>query len=219
MSRKAWIKLVGLAAVIVGLIVGLRMLGLDVTRLTPAQVRTFVLSFGVWAPVIYLAVYGQPLVPLPASIMTATAGLLFGTLWGVPAAMAGTTLRACTQFLVARLVGQEAVEKLLRGHVSKLYQTTGRIGFKTVFLVRFIPNFPFDVQNYALGFSDVRFAPYMLGTILGLIPGTIVVVYFGHALTDARRLWPVLLAMLLIVGLVIVQRLWAAKRRQPPAAP
>lgn len=219
MNRTAWIKLVGLLVVVVGLVVGLRMLGFDVTRITPGQVRTFVLSFGVWAPVIYLAVYGQPLVPLPASVMTATAGLAFGTRWGVLAAMAGTTLRACAQFFVARLVGQEAVEKMLRGNVSTLYQTTGRIGFKTVFLIRFIPNFPFDVQNYALGFSEVRFAPYLLGTLLGLIPGTVVMVYFGHALTDTRRLWKMSLAMLLIVGLVIAQRLWAAKRRQPPAVP
>ena len=219
MNRAPFIKLGAFVLLVTGLLLILHARGFDVIRITPMQVRTFVLSYGAWAPLMYLLAYGQPLVPLPASVMTATAGLVFGTRWGIPAALTSATLRACTQFVVARLLGQEAVEKLLRGKkLSSLYQTTGRIGFKTVFLIRIIPSFPFDVQNYALGFSEVRFAPYALATAVGMIPGTVAFVYFGNSLTDMGRFWKMMLALVLIVACVIAQRIWSAKRRaaSPP---
>lgn len=220
MSRATWIKLVVLGLLIVGLLMALRTCcGFNVLLLTPEKVRAFVLSFGAWAPIVYLAVYAQPLVPLPATVMAATAGLAFGTTWGALAAVTGATLRACTQFCIARLVGQDAIKKLFRGNAIKLYRTTGRIGFKTVLLIRVLPNFPYDVQNYALGFSEVRFAPYLMGTILGIAPASIAFVYFGYSITDVRQLWKMFLAMLVIVGLVAAQRVWAAKRQPPSAAP
>lgn len=204
-----------LALLLVGVGWGLKALGFDVTQVTPERVRTFVLSFGLWAPVVYVAAYGQPIVPLPASVMTITGGLAFGPLGGTVAALGGATLRAGSQFLVARLLGREAVAKLLKGKVAALDEQIGRHGFKTVLLIRLIPNLPFDVQNYGLGFSQVRFSPYALGTFLGMIPGSFAYVYLGYSLTDPRQLWKVGLAVLLIVALMVATSAW--KRRRTPA--
>ena len=211
MSRSAWIKVVTLGVIVVGIGLGLKVLGVDLTRLTPERVRTFVLSFGAFAPLAYLLAYGQPLVPLPASIMTATGGLAFGPLWGTLAAIAGATTRACGQFLIAKLLGREAVEKLLKGRLAKLDQQAGRNGFKTVLLVRLIPNFPYDIQNYGLGFSQVRFGPYTLGTLLGILPGSLAYAYLGYSLTDPKQMWKLLMAALLIVGLMTAQLAWKTR--------
>ncbi|MBI1991817.1 MAG: TVP38/TMEM64 family protein, partial [Candidatus Omnitrophica bacterium] len=175
MKHSRWLKLGLLLLVVVGVAWGgLAALGLRVTDITPDNVRGFVLSFGALAPLIYLAAYGQPIVPLPASVMTITGGLAFGPIWGTLAALTGATIRACSQFLVARLLGRKAVEKLLKGGVANLNQRLGDNSFKAVLLIRIIPNFPFDVQNYGLGFSRVRFAPYFLGTVLGMPLGAFV---------------------------------------------
>jgi uncharacterized membrane protein YdjX (TVP38/TMEM64 family) len=187
--------------------------GVDVTRITPERVQAFVLSFGVWAPAIYLLVYGQPLVPLPASVMTMAGGLVFGPLWGTVAAVIGATVRACGQFFIAKCFGRRLVETLLSGKFARLDQQVGQHGFQTVLLVRFIPNVPFDMQNYGLGFSQVRFSPYALATLLGMIPGSFVFVYFGYSLTDLRNAWKVLAAIVLILGLMLGQR-WYAKCAQ-----
>ncbi len=208
MKPSTWVKLGLLVVFLVGVAWLLRLTGIDLTRLSPERVQHMVLSFGVWAPLIYLVVYGQPIVPLPASIMTATGGLVFGPIWGTLASLAGSTTRACGQFLIARLLGREAVAKLLKGPAASLDQQIGREGFKTVLLIRLIPNFPFDVQNYALGFSTVRFAPYALGSFLGMIPGTFAYVYLGHSLTNPKQLWKLGLALAIIVGLLFVQRAW-----------
>jgi len=212
-NRSTWVKLGLLVLLLVGIWAGLKALGIDLARITPQRVQAFVLSFGVWAPLVYLAVYGQPIVPLPASVMTITGGLAFGPFWGTLAALGGATTRACGQFAIVKLFGREAVEKLLKGKLASLNQHVGRHGFKAVLLVRLIPNFPFDVQNYALGFTRVRFLPFALATFLGMIPGSFVFVYLGYSLTDLRNAWKILLAVVLVAALVAGQR-WYVRRRQ-----
>jgi uncharacterized membrane protein YdjX (TVP38/TMEM64 family) len=184
----------------------------DLGAVNPERIRIFVLSFGVWAPAIYLLAYGQPIVPLPASVMTITGGLAFGPLWGALAALGGATVRACTQFLVARLLGRKAVAKLLKGKAAQLDQKISEHGFKAVLLLRLLPNLPFDVLNYALGFSRVRFKSYALASGLGMIPGSFAYVYLGYSLTDPQHLWKLLLAVLVIVGLIVAQQ--AIQRRR-----
>ena len=46
-----------------------------------------------------------------------------------------------------------------------------------------IPAVPFSVLNYAAGASAVRLMPYLLATLVGLLPGTAAVVMLGDALT------------------------------------
>ncbi len=125
MKGSMWLKLGLLLLILVGLGWGLKALGIDVTQVNPERIREFVLGFGIWAPAVYLLAYGQPFVPLPASVMTITGGLAFGPLWGSAAALSGATVRASTQFLVARMLGRGAVEKLLKGKAESLDQKIG----------------------------------------------------------------------------------------------
>ncbi len=212
MKGSTWFKLCLLFLFLVGLGWGLKALGVDVTQVNPDRIREFVLGFGIWAPMVYLLAYGQPIVPLPASVMTITGGLAFGPLWGSAAALTGATVRASTEFLVARLLGRGAVEKLLKGKAATLDQKIGEHGFKAVLLIRLIPSFPFDMLTYGLGFSKVRFRPYVLASFLGMIPGTFAYVYLGYSLTDPKHLWKLGLAILLIVGLMLGQRAWQKSR-------
>lgn len=214
-ARSTWIKLGILAVCLASLFFGLQALGVRPADLTPEKVRALVLSFGVWAPVAYLAAYGQPIIPLPASVMTITGGLAFGPAWGTLAALIGATIRACSEFLVARLLGREAVAKLLKGKAATLDARIGEHGFQTVLLIRLIPSLPFDMLNYGLGFSRVRFAPYALASFLGMIPGSFAYVYLGYSLTDPKQLWKLGLAILLIVGLMLAQRAWSKRHRTP----
>lgn len=218
MKGSTWAKLAGFAACVAGVGWVLRALGLDATQVNPQRIQAFVLSFGVWAPLIYVLAYGQPLVPLPASMMTPIGGLAFGPAWGTLAALAGATLRACSQFLVARLLGRDTVSRLLKGTVAQLDHRLGANAFQAVLLIRLIPNFPFDVQNYGLGFSRVRFGPYAAATILGIVPGSVAYVYLGYSLTDPKQIWKLGLAVVSIVALMWSQRAWSARRRQgaPP---
>lgn len=208
MSRSRWAKLVFLAVLLVGIGWGLKVAGIDLSSIHPERIREAVLRFGIWAPLIYVLAYGQPFIPLPASIMTITGGLTFGPAWGTLAALIGATLRACGQFGLARLLGRQAIEKWMKGRVAGLDQKIGQHGFKAVLLIRLIPNLPFDVQNFGLGFSRIRFPVFALATFLGMIPGAFAYVYLGYSLTDPKHLWKLGVAVGIIIALMLIQHAW-----------
>ncbi|OGX29158.1 MAG: hypothetical protein A3B78_02085 [Omnitrophica WOR_2 bacterium RIFCSPHIGHO2_02_FULL_67_20] len=195
---------------------GLSAMGVDVAHLSPERLRAAVLSYGVWAPLAYFAIFGQPFVPLPGSVMLALAGVVFGKGWGALAGLAGATLRASATFLLARLLGRDAVARLLpRGRITRLNERIGQHAFNAVLLIRLIPNVPFDMQNYGLSFSRVRFGPYVLATALGLAPASIAYAYLGDSLTDLAQFWKLLGAVCLVAALVIAQRAWRRRKRRP----
>jgi uncharacterized membrane protein YdjX (TVP38/TMEM64 family) len=199
-----------------GAMVVLKLAGIELTQLSPERVRAFVLSFGIWAPAAYLLVYGQPFVVLPTTVLSISGGLAFGPAWGTAAALAGATLRACSQFAVARVLGRDVVAKLLHRRVARLNQQLDRHAVKAVALIRLIPNVPYDVQNFGFGVSQVRFAPYVLGSVLGIFPACVALAYLGDSITESGRLWKAGLAALLIVGLVFAGRAWKTRHRLRP---
>src|SRR5581483_10417397 len=61
-------------------------------------------------------------------------------------------------------------------------------GFRIVLLTRLSPVFPFNLLNYAFGLTRVGFRDYVLGSVLGMIPGTVMYVYLGSLLTSVTEL-------------------------------
>lgn len=216
--RSSWLKLIAVILLGAGAVIGLRAAGFDVMQMTPGRVRDVVLSFGLFAPLGYLAIYGQPLVPLPASIMMMTAGLAFGPLWGTLAALAGSMLRACGQFGLARVLGKDAIDTVLRGRAAAFQKILSEQAFQAVLLVRLTPlGLPFDVQNYGLGLSRVPARTYALATFLSLIPVCAVYVYLGYSLTDPTHVWKILLALVFVMAVVWLQRWYASRQRSATA--
>ena len=65
--------------------------------------------------------------------------------------------------------------------IAAVDEAIAREGGKVVFLIRLSPVFPFNALNYALGLTRVRFREYVPASALGMIPGTFMYVYAGHA--------------------------------------
>ena len=61
-------------------------------------------------------------------------------------------------------------------------RAVGREGLKIVLLTRLSPVFPFNLLNYAYGLTAVPFWKYALASWIGMLPGTVMFVYFGSAL-------------------------------------
>ena len=64
----------------------------------------------------------------------------------------------------------------------------GANGFRIVLLLRLSPAFPFNLLNYGLGLTSVRLRDYLLGSFLGMLPGTALYVYIGSLVTSAAEL-------------------------------
>lgn len=138
-------------------------------------------SLGVWGPVVFVLGYAVATVAfIPGSALTLASGAIFGLWEGTLYAFLGATLGATAAFLVARYVARSWVEGKLESYprFGRIDKAVGEDGGKLVALLRLAPLFPFNLLNYALGLTSVRFVPYVLAS-LAMLPGTLMYVYFG----------------------------------------
>jgi len=180
-----WLQWIVAAAVIVTLVLAGRQLGGFV-----AEVARRIQGLGAWAPLAFMAAYALAAVALiPGSVLTLAGGAIFGLWRGTVIVFAGATLGACAAFLVARYLARGAVERRLVDYprFAAVDRAVAREGRKIVFLLRLSPVFPFSLLNYALGLTRVRFADYAVAS-LGMLPGTVLYVYYGKVLGDVARI-------------------------------
>jgi len=121
---------------------------------------------------------------VPGSILTLGAGFLFGVVYGTIAVSIGSVLGATASFLIGRTLLRGAMEKRIAAYprFQAIDRAVGEQGFKIVLLTRLSPVFPFNLLNYAFGLTKVRLWQYVLASLIGMIPGTLMYVYLGSAL-------------------------------------
>ena len=99
--------------------------------------------------------------------------------------MIGATIGATIAYLIAKYLARPFVEDIAKKKFTKLIEYDDKLkenGLATVLFLRFIPIFPFNGLNFALGITRVKTVDYILGTFIGIIPGTFVYTYFGNSL-------------------------------------
>jgi uncharacterized membrane protein YdjX (TVP38/TMEM64 family) len=147
-------------------------------------------GLGVWGPIFVAAFYIVACILfLPGSILTLGAGFLFKVLVGTITVSIGSTLGACAAFIVGRTVARQWISQKIGTNEKFLAidNAVGKQGFKIVLLTRLSPVFPFNLLNYAFSLTKVSFWQYALASWLGMLPGTVMYVYFGaglRSLTD-----------------------------------
>ncbi len=167
----------GLAAAAV---VALIFLGRHVGAYLPAF-AAWVEGLGIWGPIVFVAGYATAVVGfVPGALLTVAAGAIFGLLEGVVSVFTAASLGACAAFRVARHLARAAIEQRLEGNerFAAIARAIGSEGRKIVFLLRLSPVFPFNLLNYALGLTRVRFGDYAVACV-GMLPGTFLYVYLG----------------------------------------
>jgi uncharacterized membrane protein YdjX (TVP38/TMEM64 family) len=147
-------------------------------------------TLGVWGPIVFVAVYAAAVVALvPGSLLTLAAGAIFGVVAGVAYVFVAATLGAAAAFLVSRYLARNAVERWIAGspRFAAVDRAVAAEGRRIVFLLRLSPVFPFTLLNYALGLTRVGFVDYVVAS-LGMIPGTLLYVYYGKLAGDVAAL-------------------------------
>jgi len=153
-----------------------------------AQFQTYIRGVGPIGYVIYALVYAACCVLfIPASVLTLGAGAIFGLVTGTIVVVIGATLGAALSFFLAKTVMRKKVESMTEGNAKfrALDRAISKEGARIVFLIRLAPIFPFTYINYAFGLTGVRTLPFILATLIGIIPGTFAYIYIGHAAASA----------------------------------
>jgi len=143
-------------------------------------------GLGVWAPVAFIVIYVVAVLAfVPASILTLSAGILFGLVRGGVYVLTAAIISATLCFLISRHFGRRWIAHKLENHprFKALDDAVAHQGWKIVALVRLGPGFPFSVSNYAFGLTRVPLWQYVIAS-LTMIPGTMMYVYFGTLIGD-----------------------------------
>lgn len=147
-----------------------------------AALRDYILSFGVWAPVVsaLLMVLQALAAPLPAFVLAFANGLAFGALWGGVLSLGSAALASAVCFGISRLLGRGPVEALVGSKsLGSADRWFSRWGAYAVLVARLVPVISFDAISYAAGLTRMRFASFMVATVIGAAPATFVYSYLG----------------------------------------
>lgn len=140
-------------------------------------------DWGVWGYVAYALVYtGLEVLAVPAIPLTMTAGIIFGPVPGTIIVSMSATAAATIAFLIARYAARDKVKAFASKSpkFNAIDKAIGRDGFKFVTLLRLSPLLPLAASNYIYGLTSVDLGSYVLGSFLGMLPGTYAYVSAGH---------------------------------------
>ena len=192
---------------------------LNSERLDAAALTGWVAGLGMWAPVIFVALFafGTALF-VPGAAFGLAGGALFGPLLGSVLNLTGATLGATLAFLIARYLAADWVSRKAGGRLKQLIDGVEAEGWRFVAFVRLVPLFPFNLSNYALGLTRIPLGHYVLASFIAMAPGTIAFTWLGHAgrgalagETDAIRY--ALLALALLAAVIVLPRLVGRLRK------
>lgn len=178
-SRKYLRLLIGVA-VLVALVFAFRSLELP----SCASINTWIAGLGLIAPIAFFLIYVTATIAfIPGLIVTVLAGVAFGPWWGTALVSISSVTGATLAFLISRYVARESVEGFLskQAWFGKFRSGLEDSGFNFVLFVRLVPLFPFNGLNYACGLVPLKLRDYVLGSFLGMLPGTFAYVYAGNA--------------------------------------
>jgi len=141
-----------------------------------------------FAPLAVVAAYViGGLVVLPVTVMIAVTGIVFGPVLGFVYAIIGETLSAISIYYLGRKLGRATVRRVAGKRINELSRRIAKRGLIAVVVVRMLPIAPFTIINLIAGASHIRFRHFVLGTILGMAPGTLILVLFVDRIVAAVR--------------------------------
>ena len=152
------------------------------------------------------------LVPITAMILVTA--IIFGPVMGSLYSIVGSLVGAAVTYAIGRFLGQDFVRKIAGAKWRRLEQKIRQTGIVAVTTLRLLPIAPFTVVNIISGAFKVPLRDYILGSLLGLLPGILITNLFAHQFTSAIR-DPGIGAFLVLTALIlitIVGTVWLKRR-------
>ena len=203
------------AAIFVALVIVAVIVAFTVPLPSVETIQALASNAGWWGALLFVIAYGLvTLTPIPASVVSIAAGLTWGLGVGFLLVYSGALLGATLAFVIGRALGREAIERFTGARVARVDEVLRRRGLATLIVVRLLPILPFSVINYMAGLTAVRPRDYAIGTMVGIVPGTIAYVAVGAFGTTLG--WPFFLAVgaLALLSIAGVVYIVVTRRRQ-----
>ncbi|UOW67089.1 TVP38/TMEM64 family protein [Paraclostridium bifermentans] len=197
-KKKSLILKIGILLLIIGiyLFVGpvnrfINQMIFYLSMLNLESLKQYILSFGIWAPIIsfILMILQSVAAPLPAFLITFANAALFGWVKGALLSWTSAMAGAALCFYIARFLGRDTVEKLTsKFAIDSVDVFFNKYGKHTILIARLLPFISFDLVSYASGLTSMSFVSFFIATGIGQLPATIIYSYVGDMLTGGAKL-------------------------------
>lgn len=191
---------------------------LDVRGLVEASSSVLMAVLTIWG--IYLL--KSMVFVIPASLIYIAVGMAFPAHWAILINAAGICIEVAASNLFGRVMGGEYVVKKLKKakHGDKILELYGKNKLSAIFAIRFLPIFPIDLVSLFLGTVKMKFLPYFLISIGGILPRVILFTILGDGLYDYVPMDKIALvaAILLPAALIVWVVRYAIKAKKAKKA-
>jgi uncharacterized membrane protein YdjX (TVP38/TMEM64 family) len=172
------------------------------------DIKGLILSWGVAAPLmsIFLMTMQSVIAPLPAFLVTAANGIVFGLYWGTLISWTGAMCGAIVSFMMSRFFYKSFSEKIRRHKqgIEYIERLETRYGFRVVLTARLLPFISFDIISYAAGLSTIKLRSFLTATGIGMLPATILYTVFGSEIEKLKAYSDGLFTFSIVAVLVLI---------------
>ncbi len=201
-KRMNYIKIAVIIAIAVASFFVVRNISLE-------EIKTWVLGHGAWAAVIYIATFVVlPIFFFPVPVIVLAGGTIFGLFKGTLYTMIGVLINTPIMYFIGRFLLKDFVHNFVNNHMSEklrkaLQSTNQKVLALVLFIIRLSPIFSYNLVNYISGVTEIKFLPYILTTIAGVLPGVIVFINIGeNVLNVGSKEFFISLSFLLVLVII-----------------
>jgi phosphatidylserine/phosphatidylglycerophosphate/cardiolipin synthase-like enzyme/uncharacterized membrane protein YdjX (TVP38/TMEM64 family) len=149
----------------------------------PDEVRALLASVNdnPMAPLIVIAVFViAGVLMFPVTVLIAASAAAFGPWLGFSYAAVGALTSALATYGVGAALGKRTLRDLLGPRLNRVRQRVAKRGIVAVAAIRLVPVAPFTVVNLVAGASSIPVFDYMIGTLIGMLPGMVMISAVGN---------------------------------------
>jgi uncharacterized membrane protein YdjX (TVP38/TMEM64 family) len=215
-STPLWRKVAAAVAIVAGLTALWKFTPLA-TLLQPDRITGWAEQVGGhwWAPIIVLLAYTPACITMfPRPLITLFAVVAFGPWLGFLYAMLGIQVAAWLTYVAGQRLNRGTVRRLAGRKLNAIIDVLRRRGLIAMTALRLVPLAPFAVEGIVAGAVRIKLWHFLVGTALGILPGTLAATVFGDQLEAliqdraAVNYWLIAAAVLLLVAATWLVRRW-----------
>ena len=173
------------------------------------DIRRIIEGRGVFGPIIYIALFTiLPIFLFPVPLLVLPAGIIFGLKYGVIYTVIAAILNSIIMFYLGRITARKSFEKFIKEKTSaklrnRLLSENQSVLFSVFFVLRLVPLVSYNFINYVAGLTRIKIIPYIISTVIGILPGTIVFINAGDkSLNPGGKDFKV--SLILLIGLTLI---------------
>lgn len=152
---------------------------------------------------IIVTIIGCVVLAIPGVTFAVFAGILFGPILGIFACLIATTIGASIAFIVGRFFLKDMIKPMLEKNKTLkklLFSDNDKSDLILLMITRMVPIFPYNLQNFAYGITDIGFWKYTIYTFIFMFPGVSFFTIGSAGFTAGENKW----LYFMIAGLLAV---------------